>query len=106
MTEHHPKYQIIAAISGIFTILGFSHLIFKVYKTKATEHLTYTWIFLILTAQSLLVIYGIINNAYGIYLPPIFLICGLLFILYTKINYEKNIKIENELKLKNILTNI
>jgi uncharacterized protein with PQ loop repeat len=106
MTEHHPKYQIIAAISGIFTILGFSHLIFKVYKTKATEHLTYTWIFSILTAQSLLVIYGIINNyAYGIYLPQIFLICVLLFILYTKITYEKNIKIENELKLKNILTN-
>jgi len=99
----HPKYQFIAVISGILTILGFSHLVFRVYDTKETHHLTFTWLFLILSAQTLLMIYGILNNAYGIYLPPIIIISGLLYILYVKLNYEKNSYIENELKLKNII---
>ena len=74
----HPKYQIIAVVSGILTILGFSHLVFRVHTTKETEHLTFTWIFLVLSAQILLMIYGILINSYGIYLPPIILISGLL----------------------------
>ena len=99
----HPKYQFIAVISGILTILAFSHLVHRVYTTKQTEHLTFTWIVLVLTSQSLFVIYGILNNSYGIYLPPIIIITGLLYILYVKLNYEKNSYIENELKLKNII---
>ena len=89
MTEIvQPKYQIIAIISGILTIMAFSNLVLTVYIKKEAEHLSYTWILLVLTAQSLLVIYGLINNSYGIYLPPIILICGLLFILYVKLTYE------------------
>lgn len=98
-----PKYQIIAILSGIFTILGFSHLLLQVHITKQTENLTFTWIFLILTAQILLMIYGLLNNSYGIYLPPILLICGILYIMYVKINYKMNIEIEDELRLKNII---
>lgn len=99
----HPKYQFIAIISGILTILGFSHLVFRVYSTKETTHLTFTWLFLILSAQTLLMIYGILNNSYGIYLPPIILISGLLYILYVKLSYENTANIEDKLKLKNII---
>lgn len=99
----HPKYQFIAIISGILTILGFSHLVFRVYSTKETNHLTFTWLFLILSAQTLLMIYGILNNAYGIYLPPIILISGLLYILYVKLSYETNSDVETKLKSKNII---
>ena len=99
----HPKYQWIAVISGFLTILAFSHLVYKVYLTKQTEHLTYTWAFLILTAQSLLVLYGVINNAYGIYLPALILIVGITYILYVKINYASVTSVENELKQKNII---
>ena len=101
----HPKYQWIAILSGFLTILGFSHLVFNVHMKKETNHLTFIWIFLVLTAQILLMIYGLLNNSYGIYLPPILLISGLLYILYVKLTYENNTKIENELKSKDILTN-
>lgn len=101
--ENHPKYQFIAMIAGIFTILGFINLVSIVYNTKRTEHLTFTWIFLILTAQSLLVIYGILNKAYGIYLPSSIVCSGILYILYVKLNYEMAYKVETELKIKNIL---
>jgi uncharacterized protein with PQ loop repeat len=94
----HPKYQFIAIISGILTILGFSHLVFRIYSTKETTHLTFTWLFVILSAQILLMIYGILNNSYGIYLPPIILISGLLYILYVKLSYENTENIEDKLK--------
>ena len=99
----YPRYQYIAVISGILTILAFSHLVHRVYTTKQTEHLTYTWALLILTAQSLLVLYGILNNAYGIYLPAIILVIGICYILYVKINYSVDNKIETQLKNKNII---
>lgn len=99
----HPKYQGIAIISGILTILGFSHLVFRVYNTNVTEHLTFTWIFLILSAQTLLMIYGILNNAYGVYLPPIIVISGLSYILYVKLNNSVDNTVESELRTKNII---
>ena len=99
----HPKYQGIAIISGILTILGFSHLVFRVYNTKVTEHLTFTWIFLILSAQILLMIYGILNNSYGIYLPPIIIISGLSYILYVKLTNSVDNTVESDLRAKNII---
>ena len=82
----HPKYQVIAGLAGILTLLAFSHLVYRVHITKETEHLTFLWIFLVLSAQSLLFLYGILNNAYGIYLPATILIAGLGYILYIKLN--------------------
>ena len=100
-----PKYQIIAVISSILTILAFSNLIFNVHMTKETEHLSLIWIFLVLTAQSLLVVYGLINNSFGIYVPASILILGVLYVLYIKVNYSNTKLIEDELRSKNILTN-
>lgn len=99
----HPKYQYIAVISGILTIIAFSHLVHRVYTTKQTEHLTYTWALLILIAQSLLVLYGILNNSYGIYLPAIIIVIGISYILYVKINYSLDNNVESQLKIKNII---
>jgi uncharacterized protein with PQ loop repeat len=90
----YKKYQWIAIISGVFAILGFSHLVFNVYYTKKTDHLTFIWLFLVISAQTLLIIYGLLNKSYGIYLPPILLISGLLYILYVKLTYE-NLTYEN-----------
>jgi uncharacterized protein with PQ loop repeat len=101
----NQKYQIIAVISVILTIIAFSSLVLRVHMTKESEHLTFTWIFLVLTAQSLLVIYGVINNSYGIYVPAVILLIGVLYILYIKLNYDNVKRIEDELKSKNILTN-
>lgn len=100
-----PKYQIIAVISSILTILAFSNLIFNVHMTKETEHLSLIWIFLVLTAQSLLVVYGLINNSFGIYVPASILILGVLYVIYIKANYSNTNLIEDELRTKKILTN-
>jgi hypothetical protein len=94
-----PKYQMIVGIAGTFTLLVLSSLIYRVYDTQNTEHLTYTWIFLILTAQSLLVL----NNSYGIYLPAIVVISGISYILFVKVSNATENKIEMELIKKNIL---
>jgi uncharacterized protein with PQ loop repeat len=98
-----PKYQIIAVISGILTIIAFSTLVLSVHITKETEHLTFMWIGLVLTAQFLLLIYGLINSSYGIYLPASILIIGVTYILYIKLSYSKNKKVEDDLRGKNIL---
>ena len=103
--KSHPKYQIIAAVSGMFSTLAFSSLVIHLHMTKETEHLTFTWIFLVLIAQTLLCIYGLINNVYGIYVPAATLCVGVLYILYIKINYDNGNKIEESLKAKNILSN-
>ena len=100
-----PKYQIIAVISSILTILAFSNLIFNVHMTKETEHLSLIWIFLVLTAQSLLVVYGLINNSFKNYVPASILSLGVLYVLYIKLNYSNTNLIEDELRTKNILTN-
>ena len=101
----NQKYKIIAVISVILTIIAFSSLVLRVHMTKETEGLTFTWIFLVLISQSLLVIYGVINNSYGIYVPASILLIGILYILYIKLNYDNVKRIEDELKSKNILTN-
>ena len=72
------KYEELALISGIATITAFSLLIQHVYVTKITENLTYFWIFLNLTGQSLLFAYGKINNIFGIYFPAIVLVISSL----------------------------
>jgi uncharacterized protein with PQ loop repeat len=87
----NPKYQIIAGIAGTLTLLALSNLIHRVYSTQNTEHLTYTWIFLILSAQSLLVLYGLLNKAYGIYLPALLVVMGVSYILFVKVkNTDEN----------------
>jgi hypothetical protein len=60
------------------------------------------WILLVLTAQSLLLIYGLINNSYGIYLPASILIVGVTYILYIKLTHIKNENVEDELRGKDI----
>jgi len=98
-----PKYQIIAVISGILTILALSSLVIRVHFTKETEHFTFMWLLLVLTSQSLLVIYGFINSLYGICLPALIFISGVLYILYIKLIYNKNETVEAELRDKNII---
>ena len=99
-----PKYELIAVISGILTIISFSSLIINVHITKDTENFTLSWIFLVLLSQILLLIYGLINNSYGFFLQSTTLILGVLYVLYIKVNYNSTKKIEDELKSKNILT--
>ena len=100
MTKQHEE---LAFMSGAFALTAFSFLIYKVYKTKNTFHLDFLWIFLLITADVLMFIYGKINHIHGLYIPAIIYIIGLSYILYIKIIYKETNKIESELKNKNII---
>jgi len=100
---NHPKYKIIAILAGIITLLGFSYLVLRVHNSKQTEHLPFIWIFYILIAQTLLALYGFLNNACEIYVPALIVITGITYILYIKLNFETSKNIEADLEQKNIL---
>ena len=97
------KYNELTTISGILTIIAFSFLVYRVHVTKITNHLTYIWIFLILIAQSLLIIYGKINHIFGIYFPALIIFSGVLYIFYVKTMYNETYLLMQELKSKDIL---
>ena len=98
-----PKYNELTTISGILTIIAFSFLVYRVHITKITDHLTYLWIFLILIAQSLLIIYGRINHIIGLYFPALIIFSGVLYIFYIKTIYNETYFLMQELKSKDIL---
>jgi len=89
------KYALLATISLMFNVFSFGSLILHIHKTKETQ--SFNWLYLMgnIIAQILLIIYGIANKAPEIYGPTILLICGLLYIIFIKINYTK---IENDVK--------
>lgn len=97
------KYNELTTISGIITIIAFSLLVYQVHITKITNHLTYLWIFLVLIAQSLMIIYGKINHIFGIYIPSLIIFSGVLYIFYVKTTYNETYHLTQELKSKDIL---
>ena len=97
------KYEELTYISSIFAITAFSFLIYNVYQSKNTSHLEFIWIFLLITAQILMFIYGKLNHIHGLYIPATIYIMGLIYVLYVKVVYKETNKIEAELKNKNII---
>ena len=75
------RFESLIGVAGILGLVSFSSLIEQIYKTHNTTSLPWTWILMNLGAQSLSMIYGIGNLSYGIVLPGILFITGLLYIL-------------------------
>jgi uncharacterized protein with PQ loop repeat len=78
------KYEPIMAISGAIGLLSFSFLIKKVYKTQNTTSLAEMWLLGNFIAMLLNLFYGIVNNAYGIYIPSILFLIGTGYLIYVK----------------------
>jgi len=97
------KYEELSFMSGIISMIAFSFFIYHVHITKNTDNITFLWIFLIIIAQTLMVIYGKINHIHGLYIPALIFITGILYILYIKIVYKETNKIEDELRQKSII---
>jgi hypothetical protein len=99
------KHDELTIIAGILTIIAFSFFMYSIHITKITDNLTYLWIFLILLTQTLLFIYGKINNILGIYFPAIIIFIGMFYILYIKVTftYNETNNLETELKDKEII---
>lgn len=97
------QHKEIAIMSALFAIIAFYVLVYNTHVTKNTSNLSFVWLFLVIVAQILMVIYGKINHIYILYIPSIIYLIGLSYILYVKIIYKETNKIEDELKNKNII---
>jgi hypothetical protein len=86
------QYEGLIGVAGVLGLVSFSALIQKIYETHNTTSLPWTWVIMNLAAQVLSFIYGLANNAYGIYLPNFFFLVGLGYILYIKLFHTKEEK--------------
>lgn len=82
------KYEPIMAISGAIGLLSFSFLIRKVHNSQNTTSLDEMWLLGNFIAMLLNLFYGIMNNAYGIYIPSILFLIGTSYIIYIKYKTE------------------
>ncbi len=78
------KYELIATAALLCNFSSFGTLLYNVSITHDTGTLTYTWFYINILAQVLMIIYAVLNKAYGIYIPTAFLLAGLLYMLYIK----------------------
>ena len=92
------KYELLASISLTINVISFISIILAMNKTKNASSFTWTYLIGNLIGQILLITYGIINKAWGIYGPTIFIFIGLAYITYIKYHYEVYSKIS---KIKN-----
>jgi uncharacterized protein with PQ loop repeat len=82
------KYELLATSSLMFNVVSFYSLIVHIYETKDTSSFNWGYLLGNIGAQVLLIIYGIANNSYGIYVPTTILLIGLCYIMYIKIVYK------------------
>lgn len=88
------KLEGIIGIAGVLGLISFSSLIQKIYSTHNTESLPWTWVMVNIAAQVLSFIYGVANDAYGIYIPNFLFIAGLVYIFYVKVVFKETKKTE------------
>jgi uncharacterized protein with PQ loop repeat len=82
------KLEGIVGVAGILGLVSFSTLIQRVYKTHNTTSLPWAWVIMNICAQALSFTYGVVNGAYGIYIPNSLFLLGLFYILYVKLYTE------------------
>ena len=82
------KYELIATAALLCNFSSFGTLLYNVMITHNTSTLTYAWFYTNILAQVLMIIYAVLNGAYGIYIPTAFLLIGLLYMLYIKSTFN------------------
>ena len=85
------KYESLIGIAGVLGLVSFSALLGAIYKTHNTTSLPWTWLFMNLAAQILSFIYGLVNGSWGIVVPGILFMSGLVYIFYVK-SVKKELK--------------
>lgn len=85
------KYEILASTSLTINVISFVSIIYNLLITKNAS--SFTWAYLIgnLFGQILLIAYGLINKAWGIWMPTIFIFISLAIISYIKYNYKTDV---------------
>ena len=89
------KYELMATTAVLLNFSSFSSLLYNVMTTHNTSTLPYVWFYTNIGAQVLMIIYALINGAYGIYIPTFILLIGLIYMLFIKMFYENDVKPKN-----------
>ena len=82
------KYEPLMAISGGIGLISFSFLLYKVYSTQNTKSFSIYWLLGNFIAIILSIIYGVINDDYGIYAPSGIFLLGTIYLLFIKFKTE------------------
>lgn len=88
------KYEFLATISLLLNFSSFGALLYNVMITHDTSTLPYLWFYTNILAQIIMIIYAYSNGAYGIYIPTIFLLVGILYMFYIKLYHGNNEKMK------------
>ena len=96
------KYEILAATAGFLAIISFSTLLYRIFLTYNTSSLPWTWVISNITAQTLMLIYGIVNKLSGIIWPSIVFILGLVYIIIIKSFHETHDDYNKSIGIKEV----
>jgi hypothetical protein len=96
------KYEFLAATAGILAIISFSTLLYKIFLTYNTTSLPWTWVISNITAQTLMLIYGIVNKLSGIIWPSFVFILGLIYIIIIKTFHETHDEHNKSIGIKEV----
>jgi uncharacterized protein with PQ loop repeat len=89
MCDTNDSANYIGYCGGIILSVCLIPQIFKVYKTKDAENISYLWQFLYIIGISLHLYYGVYYNLLPIFIPTIIELCWILVLLILKIKYSK-----------------
>jgi uncharacterized protein with PQ loop repeat len=82
------KFESLAASAGVLGLVSFSALLYKIFLTYNTSSLPWTWVVSNITAQSLMLAYGVVNKLPGITWPSFVFLLGLVYIVIIKSFHE------------------
>ncbi len=86
------KYSYLLDISRYIIYTSFTILILNVIWSKDVSNISLIWVLLVLTAQSFLFTYGLLNRFYGYILISGFIVSGILYIFYLKILHLQKVQ--------------
>ena len=99
------KFEILAASAGILGIVSFSSLLYKIFLTYNTTSLPWTWVISNISAQSLMLAYGIVNDLPGITWPSVAFVLGLVYIVIIKTFHETHDEYNKSIGIKEVQEN-
>jgi uncharacterized protein with PQ loop repeat len=99
------KLEILAASAGILGIISFSSLLHKIFNTYNTTSLPWTWVISNITAQSLMLAYGVVNDLPGITWPSVAFVLGLFYIVIIKTFHETHDEYNKSIGIKEVQEN-
>ena len=90
MCDRNYEVDAVGYSAGIILSVCLVPQIYKIYKTKQVENISFWWQILYITGISLHLYYGIYYNLLPIYIPTIIELILIIFLFYLTLVYSNN----------------